>query len=205
MRIILLTCVSIGLISCSSNLVLRSEPEGAMVYARLPSGNDKKQIGKTPLTIPTKDLEKELRISPASGDFVELVFELDGYRTEYMMIPPTRLVTTETVVGVKMRTGPAEGQIAETLLQHVQNAQKFTQNKEFERAMIEIDRALEINNKFVRATTLKASVYFLKGEYDASLTWYERALLLDPKNDDALRMINFIREKKLGQPAKASN
>jgi tetratricopeptide (TPR) repeat protein len=184
---------------CTSNIIIRSDPSDATVYARLPGTQDTKSIGKTPLTMNIKTLEKELRISPATGDFVEFIFEKDGYQTETLLVPPTRMVTAETTLGVKLKSGPSQGQIVDSLLQYIDNAQKFTQNKEFERALIEIDRALQINSSFVRAITLKGSIYFLTAKYDQALVWFEKALLVDPKNQDSLKMISHIRENKLVQ------
>lgn len=196
-KILFISVILSFLLACSSKLIFKSDPPEASVFARAPGTSEKFSLGRTPLKMNVKDFEKQTKVSPASGDFIEILFEKDGFRTETLLIPPTRLVTTETVIGIKMRSGPNESQIADKLLQYIDNAQKFTQNKEFERALIELDRALELSPKFVKALISKAHIFFLRGQYQDALSFYEKALLYEPRDEDSIRMISFIREKKL--------
>ena len=104
-----------------------------------------------------------------------------------------------TTVLAKLKPGAEEGRVANVLLQHLFNAQKLANDADFERAQIEIDKALELDPKFVRAMSLKGSILFLQKKYEESLSWFEKALTLEPQFSDAIKMSSQIR-KITGQP-----
>lgn len=172
-----------------------TEPPGVEVALRIRGAEKFEPLGQTPLEITTKQIEDKVRMSVNSGELVELQFNKKGYRTEYLVLPPSRMVTVQTDLKVKMIEGAREGEIADTLLTLVDNSQKFAQNRDFDRALIEIDKAISMNANFIKAYNLKGTFYYLKNDLANSLLNFEKALSLDPKNQEALKMINFLKKK----------
>ena len=183
------------LFGCTSHFKIVTEPPGVEVALRIRGAEKFEPLGQTPLEITTKQIEDKVRMSVNSGELVELQFNKKGYRTEYLVLPPSRMVTVQTDLKVKMIEGAREGEIADTLLTLVDNSQKFAQNRDFDRALIEIDKAISMNANFIKAYNLKGTFYYLKNDLANSLLNFEKALSLDPKNQEALKMINFLKKK----------
>lgn len=196
----LLTAWSLTLTACSSKLVVTSNPPDVNLFARLPGSEEKKPLGKTPYEISQTDLQSLLKVSASSAQYVELIAEKEGMKTETLSVPLARLGHLSSEVYIKMRTGVEEAKLISTLLQFLFNAQRFANAKQFERALAEIDKALAIEPEFVNAITMKGSIFFLLSNYSESLKSYEQALKLDPKNEDAVKMISSLRDKLGNQP-----
>lgn len=199
MKKYLFCLVNSFLLGCSPSITVKSDPPEANLYARIPGQTEKIMLGKTPATYTTKELDSTLRMSPASGDFVEFIVEKDGFQTKSLMVPPSRVLTIETLVAIKLESGNDQTKMADDLIQYLLNSQKFINSKDYERAHIELDKALEKSPKFVKALGLKAQNYFLQGNYQKSLETFERVNLIEPGNDDVIKMITHIRENKLNQ------
>lgn len=194
----LLVFLLVGALGCGSILVVRSEPGDARVSIMQAGSRDAKEIGKTPVEITDKALSEIIKIDPNSGDYYELVVERDGFEPERLMVPAARFVPMTTYVDVKLRSGSSEMRLASQLVQLLLNAQRFAQKGEYDRAQVELDKALEIDPKFARAMTMRGSIYYLQGRFQESLTWYEKALSTDSKTEEAVRMITEIK-KRIGQ------
>ncbi len=193
---IVLTAILIA--GCSSKLIVRSDPTDAEVFTRSPGAQEKNPIGKTPLEISTSDLERQTKISSSSGDYFELIVEKPNFQTDRILVPASRLGSMKTVISAKLIPGAKEGSIASALVQNLFNAQTFLSHGEYERALIEVDKAIALDPNFARAYSMKGSIYFLQHNYAESLTWYEKALQKDPQIEDAIKMISFIKKKKNG-------
>lgn len=183
---------------CGSSLVVRSEPGDARVSIMQAGSRDAKEIGKTPVEITDKAISEIIKIDPNSGDYYELVIAKEGYEPEQLMVPAARFVPMTTYIDVKLRSGSSEMRLASQMVQLLLNAQKFAQKAEYERAQVELDKALEIDPKFARAMTMRGSIYYLQSRYQDALTWYEKALSVDSKTEEAVRMISEIK-KRIGQ------
>lgn len=187
----------------TSKIVVKSEPSESNVFIR-PSGvEEKSPIGKTPVTMSFSELEQKIKISPSSGEFFELVVEKEGYQSERLLIPSPRMGHVETIVLAKLKSGENEGKVASRLLQHLFNAQKLANEREFERAQMELDKAFAIDEKFTRAMSLRGSIFFIQQKYDESLKWFQKALNIDPQFEDAIKMISQIK-KITGEPIRGT-
>jgi hypothetical protein len=198
----LLGCLGvIGLlitVGCGSTLIVRSEPGDAKVSILQAGSRDAKAIGATPVEITDKSLQEILQIDPNSSNYYEVMIEKEGFETEKLMVPSARFVPMKTTVEVRLRPGSSEMRLASQLVQLLLNAQKFATKAEYDRAQVELDRALLIDPNFTRAMTMRGSIFFLQGRYQDSLTWYEKALALDSKLDEAVKMITQVK-KKIGK------
>lgn len=197
-RVGIFLLISLFASGCGSILVVRSEPGDARVSIMQAGSRDAKEIGKTPVEITDKALSEIIKIDPNSGDYYELVVEKDGFEPERLMVPAARFVPMTTYVDVKLRSGSSEMRLASQLVQLLLNAQKFAQKGEYDRAQVELDKALDIDPKFTRAMTMRGSIYYLQSRFQEALTWYEKALSIDSKTEEAVRMISEIK-KRIGQ------
>lgn len=193
----LLGCMLLA--GCGSTLVITSDPSDAKVFLKKPGGTDKVQLGVTPLEIRTSEVQEKADIANNSNEYRELIVEKDGYGSQNLFLPPTRFTTLKTQIFAKLdKTPDSEVAKGELMVQHLFNAQKFAQKLDFEKAHLELDKALAISPDFVRAISMRATIFYLQGKFAESLVWYEKALKLEPEYEEAVKMISAVRGK-LGQ------
>jgi Flp pilus assembly protein TadD len=178
----------------TARMSVKSEPTEASVYVKIPNTETRELIGKTPLTMTMKEFQDKAKIDPSNGELVEVDIEKKDFTTQKMLIPATRFGHISTTILSKLEPGNPETAQANRLLQHLFNAQKFANDAEFERAEIELDKALEIDATFTRALSLRGSIYFIQKKYDESARWFEKALAVDPQFEDSIKMINQIKK-----------
>ena len=195
------------LIGCGSAPVFKVEtvPEKAEVVIVAKADAAPKVIGEAPFEKEEKELKKAVgKLNPKDG-FVELRVRKQGYRTKSLWVPVTSsgsLRSTLKVTLEKDEAGIANFETVEEILDQMFLAQKFARLKQYERALIEIDRVLKKFPDFARALTLQGSIYFANGDFKNSLSSYEKALQADPKFDHALEMVSKVR-KQLKLPPRA--
>ena len=195
---VLATCLFLFLTyltSCSSKLIVQSDPSDVEVFASAQNSNQKKSIGKTPLEIKYSDLYEKAGFTPSNGEFLYISLEGKDYDVEKVLLPPTPYGLTSSHVLVKL-TPLKDVSQAKEILQKLHIAQKFAQAAQFERALVEIDKVLEVDPNFIRALSLKGSVYYLQKNFDEALKWFEKALSLDGSFEEAVKMISKIKEEK---------
>jgi len=184
---------------CSSKLIIVTEPSEVEIFLNKSNG-DRKSIGKSPLQVPLAELEKEIPLSASTGEMIELQLEKTEYESQKFWIPSGKIGLSNVTLFTKLKPGLDEAKLADSLLQYLHNAQKFASNGSFERALQEVDLALEKNPKFIRALSMKGAIYFSQEKWDDSRVWYEKALALDNGFDEAVKMIDQIKKKKGDRP-----
>lgn len=183
------------LLSCSTKLLISTEPKGTEVFLRQRNG-ERKSLGKTPIEIEHSDLEKEIPQLASSGEMIELEFEKPDFESQRVWVPATRFGITKMSVSTKLKSGTDQAKLADQLLQYLHNAQKFANNGNFERALQEVDLAIEKNPNFIRALSMKGAILFNQEKWDESRKWYEKALSIDNSFDESVKMIDKIKLKK---------
>lgn len=183
-----------SLVACSSTLKVQSDPTGAEAFIRQQNGTEKKPIGKTPIEIPFTELYQKAGGSASEGEYLVLTLENKDFETKEVLIPPHTFGNQTSLVQVKMQSSK-DAVNASQILTRLHNAQKFAQSAQFERAHIETDKALEVDSQFVRAISLKGSIYYLQKNYSEALKWFEKALTIDPSFDEAVKMIAKIKQE----------
>lgn len=181
---------------CSSKLRVTSDPQDAEVFVHLPDQSERKSLGRTPLEIPWSDLSNKYGISPSSGDYLQVDIEKNEFKTDRILVPAHRTNSISTAVKVKLEPGISEGKVASQMIQLLFNAQKLANDKQFERALVELDKAFLLDSNFVRGLSLRGMILFLQGDLSESLKTYEKVTSIDPYYDDAIKMISFIRKKR---------
>jgi tetratricopeptide (TPR) repeat protein len=183
------------LVACSSKLKIQSEPSDIEVFVSQQNSAQKKSLGKTTIEITYSDLSEKIRGTQNSGEFVYMSFESKDFDIEKVLLPSRPFGLTSTQIFVKL-TPLKDVSQARDILQKLHNAQKFAQAGQFDRALVDIDKVLEVDPNFIRALSLKGSVYYLQKNYDEALKWFEKALALDGSFEEAVKMIAKIKEEK---------
>jgi tetratricopeptide (TPR) repeat protein len=198
---------ALTLFGCSTAVVVvKSEPSDAEVSTREPRSGARKSLGKTPLRIDSENLfNLPSSLATSDGTFVELIINKEGYESGHYFVPTEALARKEVDLDIKLFPGAQEDGVARNLLEALFSAQRFAELGEFEHAQAEVDKALGMSPGFPRAYTMRGSIFYLQKRYADALKAYEQALVLDPKMEEAMRMIAQIRNLKQsgGAPAAA--
>lgn len=182
-------------LGCTPVLTVKSEPSGATVYAQMVN-EQKQELGKTPFDLLYTDLEKVAPLASVTGEMIPLTFEKEAHDPVILMVPSVRIGLSSATITAKLKPIQESTATADHLLQFLHNAQKFANAGNYQRALEEADKAFEKDPKFIRALSMKGSIYFMQSRWDDSLIWYEKALALDNGFEEAVRMIAEIKKKK---------
>lgn len=197
-RFLVWIIVSAFLTSCGTTpFKVVSEPELADVFIVNPETKEEKNLGQTPLLKNNKELEEHLKGQNAPGGLVNVVIKKDGFKTKDLWVPINAggNLGTQLLVKLDPTTSSAdELKTAQELLQKLFLSQQFAKTSQLERALIELDKILEVFPKFDRAMSMKAAIHYAKGEFEESLKWYESALAVNPEMKTAIDMAAKVRD-----------
>lgn len=194
-RLILILMV-LGNAACSTLFKVESDPVDAEVFVRGPDpASERKQLGRTPLSMTTSELEKNLGAAVKPGEFFTVTVEKPGFESQSFNLPASQFGTTVTQLNVKMRANEAKKEMknAKDIIEQLFLAQRFALSNQLERALIEVDKILEKFPDFARALSMKGSIYFAQKNYNESLKWYEEALKADPQLEETVKMAAKVR------------
>lgn len=186
------------LLSCTSKLVLQSEPSDAEVLLSLPGQKAKMKAGKTPVELTEKQIAEILQLSPKRTDLIELSFEKKDHETKVVLLPSNRWGEISKAVKVELSPREESGTTVSRMLRHLFNARRFAESRQYDQAHAEIDRALALDSSLSPALVMKGGVYFLQGQVNEAENMYKKALEVDPNQSDAVQMLEKIRNKKGG-------
>lgn len=174
-----------------------TEPELADVYIINPETKEEKNLGQTPLLKTDKDLEEHLKGQNYPGGLVNIIVKKDGFKDKDIWVPINAGGNLGTQLVLKLDptvSSADELKTAQDLLQKLFLSQQFARTSQLERALIEIDKILEVFPKFDRALSMKAAIHYAKGEFEESLKWYESALAVNPELKTAIDMAGKVRD-----------
>lgn len=179
----------------SGTLRVVSEPEQAEVF--IVTGSETPAlIGTTPLVKSGKDLQEVLKGQDKPGGLVNVRVKKEGFKTSDFWVPVNAggTLATNLVLKLEASNGEVEMTTAKEVVRRLFLAQQFARDNQLERALIEIDKVLEMYPEFDRALTMKAAIYYAKGDFQESLKWYESALAINPELKNAVVMAGKVRE-----------
>ena len=180
---------------CVSKMVIQSDPPQADVFAKVEGKKDRVNLGQTPLEISETQLAEKLSLSPDSTQWIQLSFEKKEFTAREILVPSNRWGETQKVVKLTLTSSPEKTTLVNEMLSFFFNAKKFAESKQFDQAHTEIDKALAMDSKSVRALNMKAGIYFLEGKLDEAKKYYRDALTIDPSSSDAIKMLEKIQNK----------
>lgn len=188
---------------CSTQLKVTTLPEKATVYILKPESGEKKKIGETPIDLKDKELKEMFGSFGKPGEFVSVIVEKPEFQTQNLWLPlgASGVIASEINLQLKKDDKKSEEiKTAKQILDKMFLAQNFARTKQFERALIEIDKILQNIPELARALTMKASIYYAMGDFKESLNWYEKAINVEPELTSAVDMAANVR-KRLNLPA----
>jgi tetratricopeptide (TPR) repeat protein len=193
------------MIGCTTTLKVVTQPEQTSVYVIAKESGEKRKIGLTPIEKKSDELKEIFAGVGKPGELVALVFEKEEYITRELWMPLSSSGIIASDIQVQMKKNDksiAEMKTAKEILDKMFLAQRFARTKQFERALIEIEKVIETFPNFGRALSMKGSIFYAKGDFKESLVWYEKAITIDSELRDAVEMAANVR-KKLRLPASA--
>ena len=193
-KLVILTSF-IFLCGCQTTFKVLTEPDQADVF--IIQDNVEKPLGKTPLVKNNKELEELLKGQNAPGGLVNVVVKKDGFQTRNIWVPVNGGGALDSQLNIKLESGidtKVELKTAQDILNKLFLSQQFARSQQLERALIEIDKVLEQFPEFDRAMTMKAAIYYAKGDFQESLKWYESALAINPELKSAVEMAAKVRK-----------
>lgn len=181
---------------CSTLFKVTSEPPEAEVFVVTGEKKEKKLLGKTPLEMPVEELTKSLNGEIKPGEFFTVEVSKSGFLPQSFQLPANRFGTSVTQLTVNFTKGESDKEMktAQDILNRLFLAQKLAVNKQYERALIELDRILTQFPTFPRALSMKGTIYMAQQNYPESLKWYEEALKNDPQMDETIKLATKVRE-----------
>jgi tetratricopeptide (TPR) repeat protein len=181
---------------CSHQRIsIKTRPENADVYLRANDRSPLIKIGQTPLQVSEAELRSKYGIDSRNNSFCEFVVEKENYASQNIFVPFSSFgqSNAEIIISLK-KFSEANLKTADKLIQFLLNSQKFAQEGDFDRALKEVDKTIEINANFKWALAMRGAIYYLKKDYSESLNWYQKALEIDPGFEDAISMISLIKK-----------
>ena len=78
---------------------------------------------------------------------------------------------------------------------YVQQANEFYQNNRFDEAIAHYSKVVDLQYESATLYYNLGNAYFKTGAHARALLWFERALRLDPNNEDIIHNIAFVQQK----------
>lgn len=194
-----LVFVTLELVACAaSQVIISSQPSMVDTTVYNTKTGAHYYLGKTPLKIPYSVIEKEIGEVETNGTFLLYSFKKEAYDEKKLYIPTSRWNTLETLINIELEASKKEEDKniqAREMIQYLLNAESFLNQNIFDRARVEVDRALKIDPYFSWSYILLGNINYLEKKYSESLANFEKALEYDAKNSQAMKMIPILRAK----------
>lgn len=189
--------LSMALVACStSQLQVESEPSGVDVSINS-AGNSRQKIGKTPLML------TKLNAPQLFSEELQVSLSKEGYHGESFLIPPA----SGSVQG-RIQASLSEDVVSKscqnsvTALIEASDAVAQVQRIIYGKNYVEAERALATYTiKFAGVPvfhSLLGNVWYLQKNLDKALESYERAIAIQPQNQETQRMIDKMKSIRGG-------
>lgn len=179
------------LASCASpGIRVYSEPGEVDVFL-VQANRAPKKIGVTPLNLDERDFDW------GQNNGVQLKFVKDGYKTESIVLPKTKLPSNSSVHALMEKDESnlacqAQGEALRKVAEAVAKSQNFIYKKQFDRAESLLQNlSLDYPNVSV-IHDLLGNVYYLRKDLNRSLEAYRRSDTIWPNNIETKRMIRRL-------------
>jgi tetratricopeptide (TPR) repeat protein len=194
MMIALLT----SMLAQAEQLKLKSDPADATVFIRDLGGTQNNKVGNTPYEGNILDLASNY----AKSNFFLVVIEKVGYETQSILLSDLLKSDIELSITLTPKEDILHFRKIEKSINDMFEAQRLMRSQQFDDA-ITLLKTVEIDQpKFSLVPELIGSTYYLKKDYRASLTWYEKAYRMNPENKDAFIMKSYLKKSLGGEDAK---
>lgn len=178
--------------SCShmSVLNIKSNPKDANVYARSLGSTGEVLIGKTPLEINSEDIQKKLN---TKGLLVITIKKDQHYVEEFYL---SDYSNRDIAISYNLRQLPQIDQAAkvDTIVAELFACQKLVRVHRFSDCLKILANLKKSYPEVSTIHEFEGSIFYLKEEKNKALQSFTTALRYNPKNNEARRMINIIKD-----------
>ena len=178
--------------SCaSSQLFVESNPPGAEV-SWVGMGNTRQKLGNTPLIL------TKANVPGLFSDQVQLTVSKDGYHGESFLIPPAS-GSIQGRVGATLQEDPVSKACQDSVSSIIEATEAVAQTQRliYRKEYAEAERSLsQLTIKYPAVPvfySLLGNVRYIQKDLSKALESYERAIALQPQNQETQRMIEKIK------------
>ena len=174
----------------ASQITIRSQPEGAEVIIEAAQGGKRTKIGTTPIVIPLSQID-----SITQGVAFRLEIIKPNFERYRLLVSATNKeeITLDAVLepSLEMKMGAN----ADILISGLFEAQRLTRAKDYEGALSKLKDLEKTSSTVSSVFELKGSVNYLKKDFTTSLAEFRKAYTLNPQNEVAQRMKDYLESK----------
>ena len=170
--------------------MIRSQPEGAEVIVQVAKGGKKTKIGTTPLVIPHAQLDT---ITQGVAYKIEVI--KPGFEVYRLLVAATNMeeITLSAVLepSIEVKLGAN----TDVLITGLFEAQRLTRAKDYDGAL---SKLAELEKSYASVSSvfeLRGSVNYLKKDFTTALAEFRKAYTLNPQNEVAQRMKDYLETK----------
>lgn len=181
------------LASCSSSTSIKvtTEPAGAKILVRSMGTKSYEEMGVTPLTISSDDLEKKkIKDGPL---YIDL--QKEGYKKSSVLLAETEAVDIEVQMNLNPEDKLENARKYDELSNQLFEVQRLIRTKSFEEAL---KITATIKKDFPELSVpneLEGSIYYLQSKFKKSLEAFNLAYSKNTENAFVLKMKKLIIEK----------
>jgi hypothetical protein len=179
----------------ASQVVIKSQPEGAEVIVQVAQGGKKTKIGTTPLTIPHAQLDT---ITQGVAYKIEVI--KPGFEVYRLLVAATNMeeITLSAVLepSIEVKLGAS----TDVLVTGLFEAQRLTRAQDYDGALLKLAELEKAYASVSSVFELRGSVNYLKKDFTTALAEFRKAYTLNPQNEVAQRMKDYL-ETKMGSGA----
>lgn len=168
---------------CASTYLISTNPPGANVYFNDPTTQKRFLIGATPLSYSKGAL-------PTDAAFMVTV-EKEGFLPQDVPMAPTN--ESRTIVSVNLKadttTVARNNKELNEAVNYLFRAQQLIYRKQYQAAIIELDKILKDKPDLTQAQVMKGTAYYLLNELPSAINAWKEAMKLDPNNEELSKFL----------------
>lgn len=188
---LILSMILLASCSSSTSIKVTTEPAGAKILVRSMGTKSYEEMGVTPLTISSDDLEKKkIKDGPL---YIDL--QKEGYKKSSVLLAETEAVDIEVQMNLNPEDKLENARKYDELSNQLFEVQRLIRTKSFEEAL---KITATIKKDFPELSVpneLEGSIYYLQSKFKKSLEAFNLAYSKNTENAFVLKMKKLIIEK----------
>jgi tetratricopeptide (TPR) repeat protein len=174
----------------ASQISINSQPEGAEVIAQMARGGKKIKIGTTPLKIDHSRIE-----ALTQGVAYKIEVMKSGFEVYRLLVASTGKEDIELQATLEpsqeMKLGPS----IDVLVFNLFEVQRLIRSKDYDGALIKLSELEKSHANLSSVWEIKGSINYIKKNFNIALSDYRKAFTLNPQNEVAQRMKEYLESK----------
>lgn len=185
--------ISLFNLAIADELKINTDPIGAEISIRDFGGTIVQKLGKAPYTGNLQDLAGNY----AKSSYFMIVVEKDGFYTQSIAL--SDLLKSDISLNINLE--PVQDFLKyksiDNAIADLFEAQRLARGQQYDEALTLLKKIEEKENYISSIPELMGTVYYLKKDNKAALSYFKKAFRLNPENKVAYQMKAYL-EKSLG-------